>query len=49
MAGREILILELEPVLGLELLLEELLFAPEPEVVAIGSGAVGVSSKAAML
>ena len=48
-AGREILILELEPVLGLELLLEELLFAPEPEVVAIGSGAVGVSSKAAML
>ena len=50
MAGRELLILELDPVLGLELLLEdELLFAPEPEVVAVGSGAVGVSSKAAML
>ena len=49
-AGRELLILELDPVLGLELLLEdELLFAPEPEVVAVGSGAVGVSSKAAML
>ena len=42
--GRELLILELEsPVLGLELLEE--LFAPEEVAV----GAVGVSSKAAML